>query len=172
MAFPRSDISGECARPSLAKEGTDAVVEDGIGRPVGTLRVISPARPRLVASRKRVLRGHGRPWLRSVDSECAGRVIEPRKGNLGGGRRFSLSGRQYQSAVTTWRRSTPGSKSRARTRGDCQEPGRSSRLLEEIPGALGEPGDTSPQARGCYVWRPKGANERTMQRYRRAKETK
>ena len=61
------------------KGGADAVVEDGIGRPVGTLRVISPARPRLVASRKRVLRGHGRPWLRSVDSECAGRVIEPRK---------------------------------------------------------------------------------------------
>src|SRR5262249_53625360 len=42
----------------------------------------NPVRPRWATSRKRVLRGrkaaHGQPWPRSVDSERAGRVIEPR----------------------------------------------------------------------------------------------
>jgi len=46
---------------------------------VGTPRVANPARQSLAGSRKRVLRGVGRPSLRSVDSECQGRVIEPRK---------------------------------------------------------------------------------------------
>ena len=46
---------------------------------VGTLRVANPARQSLAGSRKRVLRGEGRPSLRSVDSQCQGRVIEPRK---------------------------------------------------------------------------------------------
>ena len=64
---------------NLGEGGSDAVVEDGIVESFGTLRVTSPVRPRVVASRERVLRGHGRPWLRSVDSECMGRVIEPRK---------------------------------------------------------------------------------------------
>jgi hypothetical protein len=44
----------------------------------GTLRVSNPVRSRLAASRKRVLRGGGRPPTRSVDSERVGRAIEPR----------------------------------------------------------------------------------------------
>ena len=41
---------------------------------------VRSARQRLITSRKRVLRGkYGRPCPRSVDSECAGRVIEPRE---------------------------------------------------------------------------------------------
>ena len=39
----------------------------------------NPARQSLASSRKRVLRGEGRPSLRSVDSQCPGRAIEPRK---------------------------------------------------------------------------------------------
>ncbi len=46
---------------------------------VGTLRVANPARQSLAGSRKRVLRGDERSSLRSVDSQCQGRVIEPRK---------------------------------------------------------------------------------------------
>ena len=44
----------------------------------GTLRVINPVRQSRASSRKRVLRGDGRPSLRSVDSEIKRRVIEPR----------------------------------------------------------------------------------------------
>ena len=44
----------------------------------GTLRVSNPARQSRASSRKRVLRGGGRPSLRSVDSEIKRRVIEPR----------------------------------------------------------------------------------------------
>jgi hypothetical protein len=45
---------------------------------VGTLRVINPVRKSRASSRKRVLRGDGRPSLRSVDSEIKRRAIEPR----------------------------------------------------------------------------------------------
>ena len=45
---------------------------------IGTLRVPNPARQSWTSSRKRVLRGGGRPSLRSVDSEIKRSVIEPR----------------------------------------------------------------------------------------------
>jgi hypothetical protein len=45
---------------------------------IGTLRVSNPARQSRASSRKRVLRGDGRPSLRSVDSEIKRCVIEPR----------------------------------------------------------------------------------------------
>ena len=45
---------------------------------IGTLRVTNPARQSRASSRKRVLRGGGRPSLRSVDSEIKRSVIEPR----------------------------------------------------------------------------------------------
>ena len=45
---------------------------------IGTLRVTNPARQSWTSSRKRVLRGGGRPPLRSVDSEIKRCVIEPR----------------------------------------------------------------------------------------------
>jgi len=44
----------------------------------GTLRVINPVRQSRASSRKRVLRGDGRPSLRSVDSEIKRYAIEPR----------------------------------------------------------------------------------------------
>lgn len=67
------ELMVECARPSLGLEEAEA---ETIERsPAGP----NPARQRLTSSRKRVLRGRGRPRQRSVDSERAGRVIEPRK---------------------------------------------------------------------------------------------
>jgi hypothetical protein len=41
---------------------------------------------------------HGRPWLRSVDSEHAGRVMEPRKGRDREGRHRREGGRQHRGA--------------------------------------------------------------------------
>ena len=64
-----------CAR----KLGQGGSSDSALLKPcTGTLRVCNPARQRLATSRERVLRGVGEPALRSVDSECAGRVIEPR----------------------------------------------------------------------------------------------
>ena len=45
---------------------------------IETLRVTNPVRQSRASSRKRVLRGDGRPSLRSVDSEIKRCVIEPR----------------------------------------------------------------------------------------------
>ena len=57
----------------------------------------SPTRlAKLASSQKRVLRGGkvlGQPRPRSVDSECIGRVIEPRKRICRGSRRCRLNGR-------------------------------------------------------------------------------
>jgi hypothetical protein len=53
----------------------------------------------LASSQNRVLRGEGRPTLRSVDRECMGRVTEPRKIQCGC-RLFSLVGRQYPTDAT------------------------------------------------------------------------
>ena len=52
-------------------------------------RVKVPPGQGWTTSRKRVLRGRsrGQPWPRSVDSECAGREIEPRNARCRGGRR-------------------------------------------------------------------------------------
>ena len=44
---------------------------------IGTLRVTNPVRQSRASSRKRVLRGDGRPSLRSVDSEIKRCAIEP-----------------------------------------------------------------------------------------------
>ena len=45
---------------------------------IGTLRVPDPARQSWTSSRKRVLRGGGKPSSRRVDSEIRRCVIEPR----------------------------------------------------------------------------------------------
>jgi hypothetical protein len=45
----------------------------------GTLRGKSPVRPSRSAAGSESCVVQGRPWLRSVDSERAGRVIEPRE---------------------------------------------------------------------------------------------
>ena len=45
---------------------------------IETLRVANPVRQSRAAAGKRVLRGDGRPSLRSVDSEIKRCVIEPR----------------------------------------------------------------------------------------------
>ena len=50
----------------------------------GTLRVANPVWQSRASSQKRVLRGEGRPSLRSVDSQIKGRVIEPRKTQTSG----------------------------------------------------------------------------------------
>jgi hypothetical protein len=50
----------------------------------------------------------GQPILRSVDSEWAGRVIEPRNYGSRGSRRRRNGGRQQQSAVAAERRGPAG----------------------------------------------------------------
>jgi hypothetical protein len=89
-------------------------------------------RPRCAASRKRVLRGRRRRRLRSVDSEWAGRVIEPRnilvavadvvviaEGN-------SRGAKSRDTSRTACALAPPGSKSTARPQWAAQELGRSS----------------------------------------------
>src|SRR5262249_52314242 len=58
----------------------------------GTLWVGNPTRQSLASSRKRVLRPVGRPTGRSVDSECQGRAIEPRKLLIAGAFAVELAG--------------------------------------------------------------------------------
>src|SRR3954465_1991435 len=65
---------------SLRQESLGREEEPRTRKPfVGTLRVSNPAWQSRASSQKRVLRGEGRPSLRSVDSQAKGRVIEPRK---------------------------------------------------------------------------------------------
>ena len=65
---------------SLRQESLGREEESRTRKPfVGTQRVTNPVRQSWAGSRKRVLRGGGRPSLRSVDSQVKGRVIEPRK---------------------------------------------------------------------------------------------
>ena len=76
-------------------------------------RVTNPARQSLASSRKRVLRGEGRPSLRSVDSECQGRAIEPRK-LLVGALVVDDAGAAPAAPQWSWRAVPPGSESRAK----------------------------------------------------------
>ena len=65
---------------SLRQESLGKEKEPRTRKPfVGTLRVTNPAWQSRASRQKRVLRGGGRPPLRSVDSQVKGRVIEPRK---------------------------------------------------------------------------------------------
>jgi len=81
----------------------------------GTQRVPNPARPRLTASRKRVLCESvrkGRP--QSVDSEHASRVIEPRNAQSSWWSRiFNVRRRQHRSAAMVWHRGPPGVQERS-----------------------------------------------------------
>ncbi len=70
---------------------------------VGTQRVINPARQSRPAAGSESCVVVGRPILRSVDSECAGRVSEPRNSATGGSRRCPEDGRQHRDAVMAWR---------------------------------------------------------------------
>jgi hypothetical protein len=63
-----------CARPSL-EEGNDESLKLLLESHGDITRPDKARQP----NRKRVLRGIGRPVLRSVDSECVGRVIQPRE---------------------------------------------------------------------------------------------
>ena len=79
-----SDKANHCARQSLGEEDADVEKAESLQ---GTLRVTSPARPRLTTSRKRVLRGRTTSAeggkLRSVNSECAkSRVLDEVNGGL------------------------------------------------------------------------------------------
>jgi hypothetical protein len=65
---------------SLRQESLGREEESRTRKPfVGTLRVPNPVWQGRASRQKRVLRGDGRPSLRSVDSQVKGRVIEPRK---------------------------------------------------------------------------------------------
>ena len=102
-------------------------------------RALSNPSARWSTSRKRVLRGRRRRRLRSVHSERAGRVMEPRNGTYRGCRRCEKGGRQHRSAKSRatpeWlgNADPPGSESRACTGGRRKEPGRSRRLRGAKP---------------------------------------
>ena len=66
----------DIAPRSSGKGGRDSKLGNLSSEPCG---LANPARQSLASSRKRVLRGERRLSLRSVDSECPGRAIEPRK---------------------------------------------------------------------------------------------
>ena len=76
----RARSPGGSSGTSLRQESLGKEEETRTRKPfVGTLRVSNPAWQSRASSQKRVLRGVGRPTLRSVDSQVKGRVIEPRK---------------------------------------------------------------------------------------------
>ena len=112
----------------------------------------------------------GRPILRSVDSERAGRVIEPRKLNSRGSRRRPKDGRQHRGAVN-W----PGAFGPAGVRE------RGMRTLG-FPRNLGGPVVSVPVRRPgvrLETSRPlhaapagRGSEQGVQGRYRQAKETK
>src|SRR6516162_6630716 len=82
---------------------------------VGTLRVTNPAWKSWTNGQKRVLRGGGKPPLRSVDSEIKRCVIEPRNFLVVSPRRCQMRGPR-QAVLTLVQMSclvTPGSESTA-----------------------------------------------------------
>src|SRR3954452_438546 len=98
---------------------------------VGTLRVSNPAWQSRAGSQKRVLRGEGRPSLRSVDSEVKGRVIEPRKLKSPGAFAVDMSGGRVGRANNRSPgrgRSYRGRRARAMAIRVSQEPGRPRRF--------------------------------------------
>ena len=68
----------EIGMVSLAKKLGKGESSQNVKPFIETLRVTNPVRQSRASSRKRVLRGDGRPSLRSVDSEIKRCVIEPR----------------------------------------------------------------------------------------------
>ena len=92
----------------------------------GTRLVFNPARPRVASSRKRVLRPLQRCNGRSVDSEQAGRVIEPRNSLIVVADALSEGGRQNsqrRNGLTS--RHHRGRRARHVCKRVPQEPGRS-----------------------------------------------
>ena len=119
----------------------------------------NPARQSLASSRKRVLRGRRVTLaVRSVDSECEGRVIEPR--NAYTSREPSLLS-MAEGRVGPCRNGLawsvpPGSRERAHAHRVPQEPGRSCRLHRRQSGRdTGSP--TSCTCGGVAIRRPPGA---------------
>jgi hypothetical protein len=100
----------------------------------------------LAGSRKRVWRGPGQPWLRSVDSECLGPAIEPRKNAIRGSPRRHSSGGRVGVPYGLACRSCRGPRTGHQHRRILQEPERSHRLH----------GDTEPGAIGTQDPRPAG----------------
>ena len=75
---------------------------------IGTLRVTNPVRQSRASSRKRVLRGGGRPSLRSVDSEIKRCAIEPRNFLVVSPRLCQTRGPRQALANTWTHSSVPG----------------------------------------------------------------
>lgn len=111
--------------------------------------------------------------LRSVDSECAGRVIELRKTSYCGSQHYSGRGRQHRRAENGLARSIPPEsyQSRACTHRVPQEPERSCRLHIYKKAGTGQPADKTPGP-----WAGVATDGRyetaTQVWYRQTKETK
>ena len=138
---------------------------------IGTLRVTNPVRQSRASSRKRVLRGDGRPSLRSVDSEIKRCVIEPRNNPRGEPSPWSIAG-AAPGISDTWTHqrawSHRGRRNMANDQGVPRELGRPCRFLERPDG---EPAYQLQDDPSAPRPRPTGTNE-GRNRYRQAKETK
>lgn len=111
----------------------------------------------------------GRPWLRSVHRERAGRVNEPRKRADRGSRRRLHGGRQHRHAATPGVKVPPGSMSRACTQGSSRNLGGLVLSTEKLRG--GQPAEQARARDGRA--RSRGRNEgRALWWYLRAKATK
>ena len=119
----------------------------------GTLRVANPVWQSRASSQKRVLRGEGRPSLRSVDSQIRGRVIEPRKFQTPGALVVDISGGRVgrvSLGPIERDRSYRGRRARTMIIRVPQEPGRPDRFHREF--RLGNPEPTTPRCpRSCVA---------------------
>jgi hypothetical protein len=89
--------------------------------------------------------------LRSVDSECMGRVIEPRKHNSRGSRHCREGGRQHRSAVVAEREDSAGVEEQGTfMMGSSRNLG--GPVVSAAESGLGESGKQSP-ALGCRALR-------------------
>jgi hypothetical protein len=152
------------ASGKLERGGRDSKLGNLSSEPCGGT---NPARQSLASSRKRVLRGERRLSPRSVDSQCPGRAIEPRKIIVGV---LALVSRGDRVGTPRW----PGVTDPA----GVEEQGQGTR---GVPRNLGDPsvstdisgsgtGIPTPRAPG-RASRPVGAN-RTQGWYRQVKATK
>ena len=158
---------------SLRQESLGEEEEPRTRKPfVGTPRILNPAWQSRASSQKRVLRGEGRPSLRSVDSQVKGRVIEPRKLSSPGAFVVDMSGGRVGRVAlgpTERDRSYRGRRARAMAKRVPQEPGRPRRFHRDF--RLGNRKTNSPEP-PVVRRRPKGANIRRIGGIGRAKATK
>jgi hypothetical protein len=157
---------------SLRQESLGKEKEPRTRKPfIGTLRVTNPAWQSRASRQKRVLRGEGRPSLRSVDSQVKGRVIEPRKRKRSGAFALDICGGRVGRATlgpAERGRSHRGRRAWAMANRVPQEPGRPRRLHRNSGSGTGT---STPRCPGRAL-PADGSKQATQRWYRQAKATK